>query len=336
MGEVPTLATDAPIDAEHSTRINPLVISALLLAFLAIIVALYAVFGDPFSSPEQPQAQVQPTTTPKQHAPAAQSTTAPVSRQSERLPQSTAMAQSGSTSSRRSETSVKSQAVQSPMETGQKITEQEVVVAAIKPPPARPKQRPDIESQPRTPAGGQVTEQALRTVTEQPGLSVERPPSVADTADQPTPTPPAVQRQPRQELLDDLRRQFLELSEEANKTEADQAQPGQPAVTAKSSPEALPEQRKPPAIDTSTAAPDASSKPRPISENELPYDVYQRLPKRKVNALAYSKDPQRRFVLLNSKKMREGDGTEDGLVVEQILRSGIIFRFEGHRFFTAL
>ncbi len=80
----------------------------------------------------------------------------------------------------------------------------------------------------------------------------------------------------------------------------------------------------------------AVRKARPGTEHVLPYDVYRRLPKRKISALAYSAAPERRFVIVNSQKLREKESTEEGLVVEEILNDGVIFSFQGHRFFRKL
>jgi len=72
---------------------------------------------------------------------------------------------------------------------------------------------------------------------------------------------------------------------------------------------------------------------RPDTEHTLSYDVYRRLPKRKVSALAYSETPERRFVIINSQKMVEEESTKQGLV---IVDNGVIFSFQGHRFFKKL
>ena len=84
--------------------------------------------------------------------------------------------------------------------------------------------------------------------------------------------------------------------------------------------------------------PDAKTvrKKRPGTEHTLPSDVYRRLPKRKVSALAYSETPERRFVIVNSRKMVEKESTDQGLVVEKIVDDGVIFSFQGHQFFKRM
>ena len=69
---------------------------------------------------------------------------------------------------------------------------------------------------------------------------------------------------------------------------------------------------------------------------ELPLPVQNRLPRRTISVLAYSEEPGRRFIILNSRKMREGEQTDGGLTVESILKDGVLFRFDCHRFFDSM
>lgn len=75
---------------------------------------------------------------------------------------------------------------------------------------------------------------------------------------------------------------------------------------------------------------------QPGTENSLPQGVYARLPKRKVTVHVYSDNPSARFVILNSRRMEEGERTSMGIIVEEILQKGVILSFEGHRFYKAL
>ncbi len=79
-----------------------------------------------------------------------------------------------------------------------------------------------------------------------------------------------------------------------------------------------------------------ASPPLPGPAHTLPYGIYQRLPKHRVTVLAYSKDRERRFVILNSNKMLEGERGAEGLQVEKILPNGVVLSFEGHRFFQQM
>ena len=80
---------------------------------------------------------------------------------------------------------------------------------------------------------------------------------------------------------------------------------------------------------------DSQLRPAPAGAERLPADIYSRLPPRKLSVLAYSKSPDRRFVILNTQKMTEGSRSAAGLVVEEIRQNGVIFSFEGHRFFDS-
>lgn len=61
----------------------------------------------------------------------------------------------------------------------------------------------------------------------------------------------------------------------------------------------------------------------------------QRLPPFSVTVHVYDPDPQRRFVYLNGRKLREGELSRDGFMVEQVRADGAIFRYDEHRFFLA-
>ena len=47
----------------------------------------------------------------------------------------------------------------------------------------------------------------------------------------------------------------------------------------------------------------------------------------------YSATPERRFVIINSRKMREGDRSREGLLLEEITPDGVTLEFQGQRFF---
>ena len=47
----------------------------------------------------------------------------------------------------------------------------------------------------------------------------------------------------------------------------------------------------------------------------------------------YADEPAQRFVILNSRKLREGDTGPEGLAMEEILPEGVVLGFKGHRFF---
>jgi general secretion pathway protein B len=68
----------------------------------------------------------------------------------------------------------------------------------------------------------------------------------------------------------------------------------------------------------------------------LPPEVQDRLPPRKISLLMYSEIADSRFIRLNGEKVWEGEKQDNGLMVEEILQDGVIFRFDGRRFFHSM
>lgn len=66
---------------------------------------------------------------------------------------------------------------------------------------------------------------------------------------------------------------------------------------------------------------------------ELSSSLRRELPPFSMTVHVYDPDPKRRFVYLNGRKVREGEQTRDGFVVEQVAADGAIFRYDEHRFF---
>lgn len=81
-------------------------------------------------------------------------------------------------------------------------------------------------------------------------------------------------------------------------------------------------------------AKERSSQPDvPPQKLRLPPDVRERLPAFLMSAHVYSKDPGKRFVLINTLKLREKERGREGITVEEILPDGAVLSYEGHRFF---
>jgi hypothetical protein len=59
------------------------------------------------------------------------------------------------------------------------------------------------------------------------------------------------------------------------------------------------------------------------------------LPSFSMTVHVYDPDPKRRFVYLNGSKVREGETTRDGFMVERVVADGAVFRYEDYRFFQA-
>jgi general secretion pathway protein B len=47
----------------------------------------------------------------------------------------------------------------------------------------------------------------------------------------------------------------------------------------------------------------------------------------------YSRDPGRRFIILNSLRLHEGGRTPEGLLVREIRPNGVVLEYQGARFF---
>lgn len=80
------------------------------------------------------------------------------------------------------------------------------------------------------------------------------------------------------------------------------------------------------------AIPIVNKTPAPISYWELPDAVRSDVPDIKFSVLVYSEQPANRFVLANGQRLAEGDSFQQGLVVEEIRRDGVIFSFRLYRF----
>ena len=65
---------------------------------------------------------------------------------------------------------------------------------------------------------------------------------------------------------------------------------------------------------------------------DLPEDVKRDLPTISFAGHVYSSSKSQRSVMLNGKKMREGEELAKGLVLDQITVEGVVFRTQGYRF----
>jgi len=72
--------------------------------------------------------------------------------------------------------------------------------------------------------------------------------------------------------------------------------------------------------------------PEPIGYWDLPDAVRAEVPEIKFSVLVYATDPADRFVLINGRRLAEGDSAQAGLVVEEIQRDGVLFSYRLYRF----
>lgn len=89
-------------------------------------------------------------------------------------------------------------------------------------------------------------------------------------------------------------------------------------------------QREPePAVAAPPATPTESNV---MARAELPPAIQQELPAMVVSLHAYSGKPADRLVGINDKFLQEGDSLVPGLMLEEITRKDMIFRYKGFRF----
>ncbi len=74
--------------------------------------------------------------------------------------------------------------------------------------------------------------------------------------------------------------------------------------------------------------------PKNPRDLRLPKEVALRQPAFVMTVHVHEQAPDKRFVVINARKYRQGDTTREGLIVDDILPDGAILSFEGHRFFT--
>lgn len=66
--------------------------------------------------------------------------------------------------------------------------------------------------------------------------------------------------------------------------------------------------------------------------DELSLETRSRITLPRLDVHVYSEDPQRRFILVDLDKYREGETLASGLVLEEILPNGTILSYDGQRF----
>ncbi|MGB5305095.1 MAG: general secretion pathway protein GspB [Gammaproteobacteria bacterium] len=109
----------------------------------------------------------------------------------------------------------------------------------------------------------------------------------------------------------------------------------QPVVAAKPVAPAppAPVTRKPaPPREQAVAPATGADTPQVPNWDELSLETRSRITLPRLDVHVYSEDPQRRFILVDLDKYREGETLASGLVLEEILPNGTILSYEGQRF----
>ena len=89
---------------------------------------------------------------------------------------------------------------------------------------------------------------------------------------------------------------------------------------------------KPQTADSETTEKYRSEELAPITYWELPDSVRADVPEIKFSVLVYAKNPDDRFVLINGQRQAEGDTVQQGLVVKEIRRDGVVFSYRLYQF----
>lgn len=76
----------------------------------------------------------------------------------------------------------------------------------------------------------------------------------------------------------------------------------------------------------------ATAKPKLTSFANLPANVRNALPELTIAAHYYANKTSSRMASINGRIMRQGQAVTDGLIVEEIIREGVIFSFHKYRF----
>jgi len=96
-----------------------------------------------------------------------------------------------------------------------------------------------------------------------------------------------------------------------------------------SEPSIPPEEETEMQMDTMT---DANGNSQLQSWYEMPQEFRNKLELPRLDVHVYSEQPQRRFIMVNQEKYREGDRLASGLVLEEILPDGMVMSYQGERF----
>jgi hypothetical protein len=75
-----------------------------------------------------------------------------------------------------------------------------------------------------------------------------------------------------------------------------------------------------------------SPEPEPIGYWELPDQVRMSVPEIKFSVLVYAELAEDRFVLINGQRLGEGDSYQDGLLIKEIRRDGVVFTYRLYQF----
>ncbi|ARN75601.1 general secretion pathway protein GspB [Oceanicoccus sagamiensis] len=105
---------------------------------------------------------------------------------------------------------------------------------------------------------------------------------------------------------------------------------------------------KPVATVEEVALPQLAPQPQPVAVvspppspssyivefSELPDPVQKAIPALTFSFHVYSDNPERRTIIINKRRVREGDSVSQGLVLEAITQQGVVLQWQGQHRFT--
>jgi len=83
----------------------------------------------------------------------------------------------------------------------------------------------------------------------------------------------------------------------------------------------------------SGASENTAFEPEMISYWQVPEKMREGLPELRISVLVFAEQPHDRFLLLNGERLREGEQTSGGLLLEEIRRDRAIFNYRNYRFY---
>jgi general secretion pathway protein B len=314
LGQVPTLA-DAPYLADEKPgRGAYWGIVAVTLAVLATLIALYAAFGERLlsaggPSPSMPETTREAAPKPGPTAPAP----APVAAAPE-------VAASANDVPRPEE---RPKAAQAPATPAAKAAASDSGRRPESSP--KPSLAPEKTAKPETPPVPPVATEPAVVAPPTPALQL--PPDIPNV-------PPELVREVRR-FGEQLRQQELIAARQAKDPASAAAPPVQPPVQPPAPVAVEPEPTPAEEPARKVQAPPAPLPARkiPPSLSDLPAAQQQAIPEHRLTVHVYSATPEQRFAIINSRKMREGDRSREGLLLEEITPDGVTLEFRGQRFF---
>lgn len=309
LGRVPTLSSGAHLTTHHATKTSTWSIAAVALASIAVLIALYAAVGPRFGAILTP-APPQDRTGPLEQA----STTATLPLADQQRP------------------------------TAQSVPPTPLRGSAV-PPSSQGALARTMESQQQPPILDEAAlrDQVERFESEQPTAPLRHESRAPTSAFSPGsglgPTVPP-----------DVRRDILEFKRQAQRDTGKKER-----LAPKSTPAATPDLREPlalpprpvgasappPAEPAASAPPVRSQPPAPSPATVGPGPVQPRPGTEgggrqqsvRLTVHVYAEEPAKRFVIINSQRVREGDRTDDGILVEEIRPDGVMLSSQGQTFF---